>query len=91
MAKVIFNLYASGIGSGSTRVHHGDTIEFMNFDTRFHRLEVRPTGLVSSSRFSINPGGKVIIFVLRVPQETGGSIVDNPGVRQTVHDIIVLP
>jgi hypothetical protein len=89
--RVIFILYSSGIGSGCTYLRPGAGVNFLNRDTVTHTIRIRPAGLFTSSSFLINAGARVIVWVSRVPRVTGGSIIDNPGRRQTVHDVVVCP
>jgi hypothetical protein len=91
ISRVIFNLYASGIGTGATYLRPGSRMDFHNFDTRPHRIRMVPGALFSNASFSVNPGGTVSVIVMRTRTLTGASIVDNPGSGQTVHDVVVCP
>ena len=87
---VIFMLYSHGIDSGCTYLRPGARVEFLNDDTVTHTI-LETAGLFTSSSFLMNPGAKVIVWVSRVSRETGGTIRDNRGGRETMHDVVFCP
>lgn len=89
--RVIFILYASGINTGATYLRPGTRVDFSNADNTPHRIRISPSGLFTHHSFTINPGGRVIVWVSGVSRLTGGSIIDRPGRGQTVHDVVVCP
>lgn len=87
----IFNLYASGIGSGHSYIRQGARIDFSNWDNKSHTITIVPYGIFTSRSVTINPGGRAIMWAARTSVERSGTILDNVPRGRSVHDITVCP
>jgi len=91
--RAIFNLYASGIGSGHSYIRQEVQVDFYNRDNQSHTITIVPYGIFTSRSFVINPGGRVITRASRTSVDRSGTILDNVprGRSGSVHDITVCP
>lgn len=89
--RVLFNLYASGIGSGYSYIRQGAGVDFYNRDNKPHTITIVPHGIFTSRSFVINPGSRVITRASRTSVERHGTILDNVPRGRSVHDITVCP
>lgn len=89
--RILFNLYATGIGSGHSHIRQNSPVEFRNWDNISHTITIVPFGIFTTRQFVIRPNAKVITFTSQTTSETSGSILDNVPRGRSVHDITVCP
>jgi chemotaxis protein histidine kinase CheA len=84
-----FGLAGSGIKKGKSSLDGVDWVHFINLDLDWHTIQVVPPVLLSANEFSVPPGETVSVGTLVQTRALAGRIIDNPGPRQTVHDLWV--